>query len=145
MADDKKQKPLLLEKELTLADCVALGQTMGTPGFEIVRRLYEAACQEAGNDSIRLDPERPDYERVLAVRAQRARNFNEIVEWVRLSALTHHDRVRKHVVEEETAAVDAVGATFGIHPAKPVKPGEKSDAIKNVFGIHPAKPKKPAK
>lgn len=139
---DEKQKPLLLEKELTLADCVALGQTMGTPGFEIVRRLYEAACQAAGNDSIKLDPERPDYERVLAVRAQRARNFNELVEWVRLSALTHHDRVRKNAIAEETAAVDAVGATFGIHPAKP---GQKADAIKNVFGIHPAKPKKAAK
>lgn len=142
MADDNKQKPLLLESELTLADCVALGQTLGTPGFDIIRRLYEAACQQAANDSIKLDPEKPDYERVLAVRAQRARNFNEIVEWVRLSALTHHDRVRRHAVEEETAAVDAVGATFGIHPAKP---NEKTDAIKNVFGIHPAKPKKAAK
>jgi len=142
MADDKKQKLLLLEKELTLADCVALGQTLSTPGFEIVRRLYEAACQEANNDSIKLDPEREDYERVLAVRAQRARNFNEIVDWVRLSALVHHDRVRKNVIEQDEAAVDAVGKTFGIHPAKPLKPGEKQDAIKNVFGIHPAKPKK---
>jgi len=142
MADDKKQKSPLLERELTLADCVALGQTLGTPGFEIVRRLYEAACQEASNDSIRLDPERPDYERVLAVRAQRARNFNEIVEWVRLSALAHHDRVRKNAIKEDSAAVDAVGATFGIHPAKP---NEKSDAIKNVFGIHPAKPTKAVK
>ena len=139
MADDNRQKPLLLEKELTLADCVALGQTMGTPGFDIVRRLYEAACRAAGDDSIKLDPERPDYERVLAVRAQRARNFNEIVEWVRVSALTHHDRVRKNAIQQEEAAVSAVGATFGIHPAKP---DQKSDAIKNVFGIHPAKPKK---
>lgn len=143
MADDK-QKFLLLEKELTLADCVALGQTIGTPGFEIVRRLYEAACQAAANDQIKLDPEKDGYERVLAVRAQRARNFNEIVEWVRVSALTHHDRVRKNAIAQDEAAVDAVGATFGIHPAKP-KTGRESNAIENVFGIHPAKPKKTAK
>ncbi len=137
MAEDKK---LLLANELTLGDGFALGQIMGTPGFEVLRRLYEAACAEAGADTLRLDPERTDYNHVLGVRTQRARNFNELVEWVRTSALMHHNRVRKAAADEYAEVKEKVTNVFGIHPAKP---GVKNDdAIKNVFGIHPAKPKK---
>ena len=140
MADDSKERKLLLEKELTIADCFALGQTMQTPGFDIIRRLYEAACEEANKDAIRLDPEGTDYDRKLAVRTQRARNFNEIVEMVRTCALIHHNRVSRAREMDEENAKEAVASVFGIHPAKPATKGE--EAIKNVFGIHPAKPKK---
>jgi len=137
MAEDKK---LLLENELTIADCFALGQTMGTPGFDIVRRLYEAACAEANADTIKLDPEGEGYDRKLAVRTQRSRNFNEIVDWVRKCALIHHNRVALNRQAEEEDAKEVVANVFGIHAAKPAAPG--ADAIKNVFGIHPAKPVK---
>src|SRR5271165_797244 len=114
MADDKKERFLLLENELTIADCFALGQTMQTPGFDILRRLYEAACNSANADTIKLDPEGPDYDRKLAVRTQRCRNFNELVEWVRISALTHHNRVSLARQAEDEDAKVAVANVFGI-------------------------------
>jgi hypothetical protein len=140
---DTKDKPLLLETELTLADCVALGQTMNTPGFDILTRLYEASCAQANNDAIKLDPEGTDYERRLAVRTQRARNFNEQVSYVRASALVHVARVKKAREDEENAAEDAVANRFGIWPAEK---GKDLDAITKTFGAHAAKPpkKKPA-
>lgn len=141
MADDK-QKPLLLEQDLSLADCIALGQTMNTPGFDILVRLYEAACKSASDDSIKLDPEGADYERKLAVRTQRARNFNECVSYVRACALAHVARVKKQREEENAKAEDAVSNRFGIFPAKK---GEELDAITKTFGIHAAKPPKKAK
>jgi len=140
MAEEKKEKHLLLQDELTIADCFSLGQTMNTPGFDILRRLYEAACAEANADAVRLDPERTDYTHVLSVRTQRTRNFNELVEWVRTSALIHHNRVAKQALEVEEEVKEKVANVFGIHPAKPGATGDA--AIKNVFGIHPAKPTK---
>jgi hypothetical protein len=136
---DEKAKPLLLEKELSIADCVMLNGVMNTPGFSILTRLYEAACAWANNETIKLDPEDPNYNQKLAVRTQRTRNFNEIVQYVRLSALTHADRVQKQKQIENEAAETAVASVFGIHAAKP---GTEPSAIEKTFGIHPAKPKK---
>lgn len=136
---DEKAKPLLLENELTMAECVMLNGVMNTPGFSILTRLYEAACAWANNEAVRLDPEDANYNQKLAVRTQRTRNFNELVQYVRLSALTHVERVKKQKQEETQEAEEAVASVFGIHPAKP---GTESDAIKKTFGIHPAKPPK---
>lgn len=140
---DEKAKPLLLESELSIAECVMLNGVMNTPGFSILTRLYEAACAWANNESIRLDPEDTNYNQKLAVRTQRTRNFNELVQYVRLSALTHVKRVEKQKQEENQQAEEAVASVFGIHPAKP---GTEPNAIEKTFGIHPAKPpkKKPA-
>lgn len=136
---DEKAKPLLLENELTIADCVMLSGTMKTPGFSILVRLYEAACAWANNESIKLDPEDPNYNQKLAVRTQRTRNFNELVQYVRLSALTHVQRVEKQKQEENQQAEEAVASVFGVHSAKP---GVEPSAIEKTFGIHPAKPPK---
>jgi hypothetical protein len=136
---DAKEKPLLLERELTIADCVMLDATMRSPGFSVLTRLYEAACAWANNESIKLDPEDPNYDKKLAVRMQRTRNFNEMVQYVRLSALTHVQRVEKQKQQENEAAETAVASVFGIHPAKP---GTEPSAIEKTFGIHPAKPPK---
>lgn len=136
---DEKAKPLLLENELTMAECVMLNGVMNTPGFSVLTKLYEAACAWANNETIKLDPEDPNYNQKLSVRTQRARNFNECVQYVRLSALTHAERVIKQKQLEDESATEAVASVFGIHPAKPTKDG---DAIEKTFGIHPAKPSK---
>ena len=139
---DEKQKPLLLETELTLADCIALGQAMNTPGFEIITRLFEAACKSANDDSIKLDPEGTDYERKLAVRVQRGRNFNEAVSYVRACALAHVARVKAAREKEENDAEDAVANRFGIWPSEK---GKSLDAITKTFGAHAARPVKKKK
>lgn len=136
---DEKAKPLLLENELTIAECVMLNGTMNTPGFSVLVRLYEAACAWANNESLKLDPEDPNYNQKLAVRTQRTRNFNELVQYVRLSALAHVERVGKQKQLEDEQAESAVASVFGIHPAKP---GTEPNAIEKTFGIHPAKPLK---
>src|SRR5271166_5481526 len=130
---DEKQKALLLAEDLSMADCIALGQTMNTPGFQILVRLYEAACKSASDDSMRLDPEGEGYERKLAVRTQRARDFNECVSYVRACALAHVARVKQQRETEENEAQEAVANRFGINPAKK---GENIDAITKTFGIH---------
>src|SRR5579859_7033866 len=138
MAEDKDKTPLLMN-ELTIADCAMLAQTMSTPGFEILVRLNEAVCVNAQKDTFKLDPEGPDYERKLSVRTQRARNVNEAIEHVRLSALAHIKRLTMKKQQEDVEAKNAVASVFGIHPAVPNTEG---DAIKKTFGIHAAKPKK---
>ena len=134
MADKTK---LLLEQELSLGDCIALGQMMNMPGFAILTRLYEAAVLSAKEHSLKLDPEDPNYKDKLAVRTQRERNFHEVVSMVRAHALIHVDRVKKAREEEEEQAQDAVANRFGVFPA--IK-GENIDAITKTFGIHAAKP-----
>jgi predicted RNA-binding protein with PUA-like domain len=135
---DKTKQALLLEQELTIPDCVALGQTMNTPGFRVLTRLYEAAVLSAHVDSVKLDPEDPHYKDKLAVRTQRERNFNELVSYVRACALVHVDRVKKQRAEDDQEAEEAVANRFGIFPATQ---GEDLDAVTKTFGIHAAKRK----
>jgi hypothetical protein len=135
---DKNKQALLLENELTLADCLSLGQTMNTDGFQVLTRLYEAAVLSANADAIRLDPEDPNYQSKLSVRTQRARNFNELVSHVRACALVHVSRVKKQREEEDLKAEEAVANRFGIFPATK---GEDLDAITKTFGIHAARKK----
>lgn len=137
---DAKQKKLLLE-DMSLTDAVSLNQTMNTPGFSVLVRLFEAACTDANADAIKTDPEDSDYNRLLAVRSQRARDFNEVVSYVRACAAIHVKRVLKAAEAETERVEEAVGATLGIHPAKPTKD---MNAIEKTFGIHAAKPKKQA-
>jgi hypothetical protein len=139
---DKEKQALLLENELTLVDCVALGQTMNTAGFQILTRLYEAAALSAHVDCVKLDPEDPHYKDKLAVRTQRERNFNELVSYVRACALVHVARVKKQRDADEEASQDAVVNRFGIFPATQ---GEDLDAITKTFGIHAVKPPKGAR
>ena len=140
MADEKAHVPLLVN-ELTAVECGQLNQTMNTPGFQVLVKLNEAACLRANEDAIKLDPEGTDYERKLSVRTQRARNFNELVQIVRASALLHVNKLKQEAQKELLDAEVAVANRFGIHT---VKPAETPDAIQKTFGTRPVKPQKKA-
>ena len=134
--------PLLLE-DLTIPECAHLNQTMSTPGFPVLVKLFEAAIASASAKALGTNPEDPNHERLVASRAARARAFQEIVDWVRECSAVHVKRVKMAVQEEDLRVAEAVGRTLGIHPAKPT---DDLNAITKTFGIHPAKPaKKPVK
>lgn len=140
MADKETQK--ILSPNMSPAKKVLLLQTIMTPGWKVVIEMANEACQVAAQDTIRLDPESEDYERVCVERQRRARNITEFSDLLMKSIHTHADSLRKVEQKEEDEAVGRVAEMFGIHPAQPPKKGEPADAIKRTFGIHPAKPKK---
>src|ERR1700676_4558706 len=140
MAQQKDATTILLP-DLTQAEKVMLTQVTLTPGWKVVIRVANEACLRATQDTIKLDPESADYERVCVERQRRARNITEFSDLFFRSIQTHADSIRKVESIEDSEVVSRVGEMFGIHPAKP---GAPADSIKNVFGIHPARPKKVA-
>lgn len=118
MAETKQRKPLL-QDALNTPERIMLGQVTHHGGFKVIDKLYEAVLVEATADMVKLDPEEKDYERLLAVRSQRSRNFNECIKLIRDSIEYHLDAVKVQDQQETKDAVDAVGKIFGIHPAKP--------------------------
>src|SRR5258708_7056160 len=134
-----KETQTILSPDLTQAKKVMLTQVVMTPGWKVVIELANEACRTAMQDTIKLDPESADYERVCVERQRRARNITEFSEQFFRSIQSHADSIRKTEAAEDQEVVSRVGEMFGIHPSKP---GAPADAIKNVFGIHPARPKK---
>ncbi len=135
----QKEKRTILSPNLTQAEKLLLAQTVSTPGWKVVVKIANEACARFTEDTIRLDPETEDYERIVVERQRRARNASEFSDDLMKSVHAHADSIRKVDVAEQEEAEKSVGEMFGIHPAKKINP---NDAIKNVFGIHPAKPKK---
>ncbi len=136
---EKKEAQTILSPDLTQAEKVMLTQVMLIPGWRVVIKIANEACLRATQDTIKLDPESADYERIVVERQRRARNITEFSDLFFRSIQTHVESIRKIEAEEEQEVVSRVAEQFGIHPAKP---GAPADAIKNVFGIHPARPKK---
>jgi hypothetical protein len=75
----KNLKDILLGQTLTPTERLYLGSLSMHDGFPVLKKLMEEACRFVNEDVIKTDPEaeKRDYERVLAVRQQRARNINE--------------------------------------------------------------------
>jgi copper oxidase (laccase) domain-containing protein len=136
-----KEKQTILSPDLTQSEKVSLTQVTLVPGWKTVIKIANEACLRATQDTIKLDPESEDYERVCVERQRRARNITEFSDLFFHSIQTHADSVRRVEATEEEDVASRVGEMFGIHPAKP---GAPADAIKNIFGIHPARPKKVA-
>jgi hypothetical protein len=106
--------PLLMD-ELSVAEKIVLGQLTHQPGFTVLQKLFDAACTRATADIVKLDPEEEGYDRVLAVRSQRARTMNEFANSIRKSVLFHTQTVITEAQEDDQQAVDLVAKTFGIH------------------------------
>ncbi len=116
--DQKETTPLLME-ELTQPERVFLTQIFQHAGFSVLIKLFDAGCTRATQDIVRLDPEKPDYERLLAYRSQRSRNINEFSSWIRKSVEYHTKVVKMQEVGDENQAEDAVAKVFGIHKVPP--------------------------
>jgi hypothetical protein len=138
----EKQAPKILVPDLPQAKKVMLLQTTMTPGWKVIVEIANEACRQAMTDTIKLDPESEDYERVCVERQRRARNMTEFSDLLMRSIHTHADDVRRVEQKEDDEAVERVGAMFGIHPSQPQKDSTPANAIERTFGIHPAKPKK---
>jgi hypothetical protein len=142
MAATQKEPQKILEPDLAQAKKVMLAQTIMTPGWKVVVEIANSACRSAMQDTIKLDPESEDYERVVIERQRRARNITEFSDLLMRSIHEHADSIRNAERKEEAEAVTRVADMFGIHPAKPEEKGKPTDAITRTFGIHPARPVK---
>ena len=136
---EKKETQRILGEDLNVAEKATLVQMASTPGFKILIKMANEACLRATQDTARLDPEMPEYERLAVERARRARNISEFSDLLFKSVFAHVDSVKKVQAQEDEQAEEAVNNVFGIHPADPKVP---NDAVQKVYGIHPAKPVK---
>src|SRR5258706_810940 len=138
---EKKEARRILGEGLSPVKKALLMQTTMTPGFKVVIELANEACLRFTQDSVKVDPESPDSDRITLERTRRARYISEFSDWLFQSVFEHADSIKRQEASEHQEAEEAVDNVFGIHPAKV---GESNDAVKKVFGIHPAKPKKQA-
>lgn len=70
------QQPLLIDG-LTLAERITLGSLAQQPGFMVLVKIMNAACERATADVIKLEPSEEGYQRKLMAFQTRARNINE--------------------------------------------------------------------
>lgn len=118
LKDEKDKTPLLME-DLTGQERTFLSQIVQHPGFSVIIKLFDAGCVRATQDIVKLDPEKPDYERLLTYRSQRSRNISEFSAWIRASVNYHTGVVKMQDQESEEAATDNVAKVFGIHRVPP--------------------------
>lgn len=120
MSEIKESKlvPLLTE-DLTHPERIFLTQIFHHAGFKVLIKLLNAACARATEQIVKLDPENPDYQRLLTYRSQRSRNFSECISDVMRSVEYHTGVLKAEEVGEEIQAEDAVAKVFGIHKVPP--------------------------
>lgn len=93
---EKKEVPLLMDT-LTLPEKVMLGQTSLTPGYKILIKLMESACEDSRLAINDVNPEEPGYIEVLKARQQYSRAVNKFCVLL-LRSVDYH---KAHGVAEE--------------------------------------------
>lgn len=123
MADESKRKidTPVLDGQLTPGEQVMLHQVIHHGGFKVLLKIFDAVCNLAKDDALRLDPEEPTYDHKLAIRVQRGRNFAECVDLANKSVVYHTQQFKDQVVAEDHEAVESVKKVFGINFIKKVK------------------------
>ena len=104
----EKESQKILSPNLTQAKKVMLAQTIMTPGWKVVIEIANEACRSAMQDTIKLDPESEDYERVCVERQRRARNITEFSDLLMRSIHDHAVRSARWSSREEDEAVGRV-------------------------------------
>src|SRR5208282_1630607 len=104
-----KETQKILSPDLHITKKVMLAQVIGTPGWKVIIEIANEACRMAMQDTIKLDPESDDYERVVVERQRRARNITEFSDLLMRSIHEHADAVRKVEQKEDQEAVERVG------------------------------------
>jgi hypothetical protein len=92
----KVEKPLLMD-ELTLPEKVMLGQLSLSPGYQVLVKMMEAACENSRLAINDVNPEEPGYVEVLKARQQYSRAVNKFCVLVLRSIDYHKD----HGIAEE--------------------------------------------
>jgi hypothetical protein len=93
---EKKEVPLLMDA-LTLPEKVMLGQTSLTPGYKILIKLMESACEDSRLAINDVNPEEPGYIEVLKARQQYSRAVNKFCVLL-LRSVDYH---KAHGIAEE--------------------------------------------
>ncbi len=106
MAEKEAPKPIL-QDGLNLAQKSMLAQMASTPGYEILIMLIEAMCTDATNQTVKADPEDPNYDQVIKARHQYARAVNKSSTLL-LKSVEYH--IENAIAEEAQAQIDAIEA-----------------------------------
>lgn len=92
----------LLGEKLTQAERMFLKSMTFHEGFPVLQKLFAEAIAIAHDDVININPEEPNYDRVLAVRHQREKNINEFCEAIKKS-YNANVAIATNEVEKEAA------------------------------------------
>jgi hypothetical protein len=95
-------KPLLMD-ELGTGEKVLLANLSLHPGYKILEKLFSAACTQATQDVIKLDPMADEYPRKIVYLQQAARTVNRYTSLV-LKSVIYHSEMGK--AETEVAELD---------------------------------------
>jgi hypothetical protein len=98
---------------LSLEDKMALGNMQLHPGFIVMKKLFEDACDQATASAIKLNPEDPQYETILKIRHLTARVTNEVCATLIKSIVMHSQagQIEEQAKKIEEALKKATGDT----------------------------------
>lgn len=112
---EKPPTPPLLRDELSGSERTSLAYLKSTPGYQVLIKLLNSACEKATADAIKTSPEEENYLQILAYRQQRARTFSELASSIFKSIDWHTKQIVISEKNQDEEAVDAVAKVFGIH------------------------------
>ena len=110
-------EPLCYDK-LTFDERIYLGSLSKHPGFIILKKLFEDACNQAVQSVIKLSPEDPEYDRKLRARQLVARTTNDVCATLLKSIMMHSEageleESTKIAQEELKTETKEFGEAFG--------------------------------
>jgi hypothetical protein len=88
------QKIAILYGKLNITEQVVLANLVQHPGFKVLVKMFEQACEDATADVLKVNPEDANYERLLAATQQRSRSTHQFCERIRDSIQHHIDVAR---------------------------------------------------
>lgn len=98
-------KPLMMD-ELGVGEKVLLANLSLHPGYKVLEKLFGAACSQATQDVIKLDPLTDDFERKLMYLQQAARTVNRYTTLV-LRSIDYHAGCAKYETEQADQDVES--------------------------------------
>lgn len=128
---EQKTEPLLRE-ELTPIERAHLYQVVMLPGFKVILKLANAACQRFNDNVIKLNPETQDFKDKVTIRQLEAWTASKYCSDLFKSMEWHTQQVSAVEKQEDEKADDAVSELFGIHITGPKKALLKQPKIKTV-------------
>lgn len=97
--------------ELSLEEKIYIGSLSKHPGFVVLKKLMDSACDQATKLVIKLDPEDPAYDTKLKARQLVARVTNDVCATMLKSIVMHTNAgAVEEQAEELKKALEASGA-----------------------------------
>lgn len=132
VATDKTDSEPLLRDELTQIERSLLHQVVLMPGFKVIIKLANAACQRFNDNVIKLNPETQDFKDKVTVRQLEAWTASKYSSDLFKSMEWHTQQVTAADQKEEQETDDAVKAVFGYTVTGPKKQLLKQPKLKTV-------------